>query len=114
MTEVSIAKAKTHFDELVMRAAKGEHIVIRQRDRAIAALISATDLGRLEQLAHDSRQAALDLGQHAELLKQIEAGKLHPVMAAFGLWRDETELADLTEQIYASRKLQPPRAEVHL
>ncbi len=112
MTSITIARAKSHFDELIGRAARGERIVIRRRDRAVAALISATELEHLEQLSHIARQSARALGQRAELLEQIEAGKLHPAMAAFGLWRDENELDDLAERIYANRKNQTARAEV--
>lgn len=112
MTNISIARAKSHFDELVGRVAAGERIVIRQRNRAVAVLISATELERLEQLSRTVRQSARALGQRAELLDQIERGKLHPAMAAFGLWRDESEPGNLTEQIYANRKNQAARAEV--
>ncbi len=112
MTEVSIARARSHFDELVARAARGEHIIIRERDRAMAALISMADLERLEHLARVTWQTARALGQNPELLQKIEGGKLHPAMAAFGLWQDEPELNDLTEQIYANRRQQPGRPEV--
>jgi hypothetical protein len=40
------------------------------------------------------------LGQSAELMKQIEEEKIHPTMAAFGLWRDEPDLAMLDDEIY--------------
>lgn len=112
MTSISIARAKSHFDELVGRAAAGERIVIRRRDRAVAALISIAELEQLEQRSRIARQSARALGQRAELLEQIEVGKLHPAMAAFGLWRDEPQLDNLTEQIYANRKNQGTRAEV--
>ena len=51
MTEVSVIRARSHFDELVARAAKGEHIIIREHDQAMAALVSMADLERLEHLA---------------------------------------------------------------
>ncbi|MBI5651379.1 MAG: type II toxin-antitoxin system Phd/YefM family antitoxin [Chloroflexi bacterium] len=112
MTSISIARAKTHLDALVGRVAAGERIMIRQRNRAVAVLISASELERLEHLDRTVRQSARALGQRAELLEQIQAGKIHPAMAAFGLWRDEPELENLTEQIYTNRKNQGARAEV--
>ena len=45
---------------------------------------------RISQVAH--RLARL-LGKDADLLKQVEAKEVHPVMAAYGLWRGEPELA---------------------
>lgn len=112
MSQVSVAQAKNHFDELLARVAAGERIIIRRRDRSVAVLLSATDLRRLEQLSRAARQSARVLGQRASLLKQIEAGKLHPAMAAFGLWRDEDALDHLAEEIYANRQNQTARAEV--
>ncbi len=50
--------------------------------------------------------AALALGQSAELMRGIEAGNIHPAMAAFGLWSDETELETLSDEIYANRRRQ--------
>lgn len=38
----------------------------------------------------------------------------HPVMAAFGLWRDAEDLDQLTEQIYANRKAQSARSDIEL
>lgn len=112
MSEISVASAKSHFDELVVRAAAGERIVIRRRDHAVAVLISIAELERLEQRARAARQSALALGQRPSVLKQIEAGKLHPAMAAFGLWRDENALDHLTEEIDANRQNQTARAKV--
>jgi prevent-host-death family protein len=112
MTQVSVAQAKNHLDELLARVAAGERIVIRRRDRPVAVLMNAAELKRLEQLSRAARQSALALGQRPSLLKQIEAGKLHPAMAAFGLWRDENTLDNLAEEIYANRQRQTARAEV--
>lgn len=112
MTQVSVAQAKSHLDELLSRVALGERIVIRRRDRPVAVLMSTAELERLEQLSRAGRQSALALGQRPSLLKQIEAGKLHPAMAAFGLWRSESDLDGLTERIYDNRKKQTARAEV--
>lgn len=112
MTQVSVTQAKNHFDELLARVAAGERIVIRQRARSIAVLLNAADLARLEQLSRVARQSARALGQRASLLKQIEQGKLHPAMAAFGLWRAEKTLAHLAEEIYTNRQNQSARAAV--
>jgi len=112
MSHVSVAQAKNHFDELLARVAAGERVVIRRRDRSVAVLLSAAELKRLERLSHTARQSAMVLGQRPSLLKQIEAGKLHPAMAAFGLWRAENALDHLTEEIYANRQNQTARAEI--
>ena len=47
---------------------------------------------------------ALALGQDANLLEQIKCGEVHPVMAAFGLWRDDPSLDNITEEIYQRRR----------
>jgi prevent-host-death family protein len=112
MTQVSVAQARNHLDELLARVAAGERVVIRRRDRSVAVLLSAAELKRLERLSHTARQSAMVLGQRPSLLKQIEAGKLHPAMAAFGLWRAENALDHLTEEIYANRQNQTARAEI--
>ena len=49
------------------------------------------------------------LSRDAKLLEQIEAGEIHPIMAAFGLWQDETDLASLADEIEANRHNQPSR-----
>lgn len=112
MTQISVAQARNRWNELLTRVAAGERIIIRQRGRPIAVLMNADELKRLEQLSRAARQAALALGQHPRILQQVEAGKLHPAMAAFGLWRDETEFDELSAQIYANRKKQILRPEV--
>ncbi|MCL4490062.1 MAG: type II toxin-antitoxin system prevent-host-death family antitoxin [Chloroflexi bacterium] len=109
MTKVTLAKAKSNLDELLARAAAGERIIIQKRDRELAALVSVAELERLEQLSRSPYSSARSLGQQEKLLNQIEAGQLHPAMAAFGLWQDEDELDDLTEQVYAN---QAPRAQL--
>ena len=48
---------------------------------------------------------ALALGQDANLLEQIKCGEVHPVMAAFGLWRDDPSLENITEKIYRWRQV---------
>jgi prevent-host-death family protein len=110
MESISIGEARSRFSELVSRIASGERFVIRRRERPVAALISVAELERLERRSRAAERLALALGQNAELLEQIEAGEAHPAMAAFGLWRDETDLAGLADEIYENRRLQPRRA----
>lgn len=38
----------------------------------------------------------------------------HPIMAAFGLWKDEADLDDLVDRIYANRRQQVSRSQVSL
>ena len=112
MRTFSTTEAKIRFAELVKRAAKGERIVIHRHERPVAALISAAELGRIERSSKKVREVARNLGQDEGLLKRIKLGKAHPAMAAFGMWRNETEFENLTEQIYANRKRQFSRAKV--
>jgi hypothetical protein len=78
----------------------------------VAVLIGASELERLERLAKATDQLALALGQDPELLKKVAAGEAHPVMAAFGLWRNEEDLSTLTDEIFANRRRQGSRDEV--
>lgn len=91
METINGAEAKSRFSELISRAATGERFIIRRRERPVAALIGVTELERLERTSHAARKLALALGQDEVILEKVERGELHPVMAAFGLWRDETE-----------------------
>ena len=38
----------------------------------------------------------------------------HPIMLAFGLWKDETDLDDLVDRIYANRRQQVSRSQIPL
>jgi antitoxin (DNA-binding transcriptional repressor) of toxin-antitoxin stability system len=76
---ISVGETKRRFSELISRATAGERFLIRRRDRSVAILIGSTELERM------ARRLALVLGQDAALLEQIEAGKAHPAMAAYGL-----------------------------
>jgi prevent-host-death family protein len=114
MNTINVGDAKSRFSELISRAAAGERFLIRRRERPVAVLISATELERLERRSQAANQLALSLGQSAELMKQIDEEKIHPAMAAFGLWRDETELTTLGDDIYSNRQRQAGRAEVEL
>ena len=114
MKIISVAEAKSRFSDLISRAAAGERFLIQRRKRPMAVLISAAEWERLERASQAARQLALALGQNEALLSQIAAGEAHPAMAAFGLWRDEEDLATLAEEINANRERQGSRAEVTL
>jgi len=114
MKAVSATEAKIKFAALLKRVAKGERIIIRQRERTVAALISAVELSQLENTAQRARESARGFGQNPDLLKKIEQGKIHPIMTAYGLWKDAPEFFSLTEQIYLNRIRQLSRAEVAL
>ena len=103
---LNIAEVKSRFSELVSRVAGGERITIRRRERPLAVLISAVDLERLERRARMGQRLALALGQDPQLLELIEQGELHPVMAAYGLWKDEEDLATLADEIAINRQAQ--------
>lgn len=104
METINISEVKSRFSEFLSRAAGGERFIIVRRARPVAALISAGELERLERSAEITRRLAQTLGQSAKLLKGIEAGKVHPAMAAFGLWKDEQDLEDLEAQIIKNRR----------
>ncbi len=114
METISVGEAKGRFSELISRAGAGERFLIQRRERPVAVLISAAELERLERSARVGSRLALALGQDPALIEQIQAGKVHPAMAAFGLWREEEDLATLTEEILANRSRQTPRDEVAL
>jgi prevent-host-death family protein len=110
MTDISISEAKSRFSELVSRVVGGERFLIQRRQRPLAALISIDELERMERSGQAARRLAQALGQRAEILDQIEAGKAHPAMAAFGLWRDEEDLDDIASEITESRRQQTDRS----
>ncbi|MGQ9682252.1 MAG: type II toxin-antitoxin system Phd/YefM family antitoxin [Anaerolineae bacterium] len=112
METISIGDAKSRFSELVSRAMAGERFVVQRRNRPVAALIGSAELDRLERLSEIARRLAEILGQDAELLKQVEAERIHPAMAAYGLWRDEQDLASLAEEIAENRGRQGARGQV--
>lgn len=114
MEDVSVGEANSRFSELISRATAGERFLIRRRDRPVAILIGSTELERLERMSRMAHRLALVLGQDASLLEQVEAGKTHPAMAAYGLWRDESDLADLVDEIYTRRQKGTDRPEIAL
>jgi prevent-host-death family protein len=114
METVKVAEAKSRFSELISRAAAGERFIIQRREHPVAALIGAAELERLERASRAARKLALALGQDEAILEKVERHELHPAMAAFGLWRDETDLADLGEEIAAERLEPPTRPKIDL
>ena len=114
MEKINVAEAKSRFSELISRAASGERFIIQRRERPVAALIGATELERLERTSRAARRLALALGQDEAILEKIDQRELHPAMAAFGLWRDETDLAALAEEIESERIKPPARPSLEL
>ena len=114
MEKINVAEAKSRFSELISRAATGERFIIQRRERPVAALIGTTELERLERTSRAAHRLALALGQGEAILDKIERHELHPVMAAYGLWHDESDLADLADEIVAERLKPPFRPNIDL
>jgi len=114
MDTVNVADAKSRFSELISRAATGERFIIKRRERPIAALIGTSELERLERTSRAARRLALALGQGEAILDKIELRELHPAMAAFGLWREEPDLAVLVDEIASERLRQNNRPDINL
>jgi len=66
---------------------------------------SITDKGKSHPYKNVCR-LALAMGQDPELVRKIKAKKLHPAMAAFGLWKNEPNLAALAKRIQEDRYLE--------
>lgn len=103
MEIINVAEAKSRFSELISRAASGERFIIQRRQRPVAVIISTAELERLERTSLAARRLALALGQTEVVLAKIERHELHPAMAAYGLWQDESDLADLADEIVSER-----------
>jgi len=114
METINVAEAKSRFSELISRAATGERFIIQRRERPLAALIGAVELERLERTSRAARKLALALGQEEAILEKVERREIHPAMAAFGLWRNETDLAALADEIAAERLKPPSRPDLDL
>ena len=114
MEKLNMSEAKSHFSEFISRAASGERFVIFRRERPLAAIIGAGELARLERSAEIARRLAQTLGQSPILLENITAGEVHPAMAAYGLWKDEDDLADLPERLTKDRQRPSSRPKVEL
>jgi prevent-host-death family protein len=114
METVNVAEAKSRFSELISRAASGERFIIQRRERPVAALIGTAELERLQRTSRAARQLALALGQNAAILEKVERRELHPAMAAFGLWQEESDLAALADEIAEERLSVPTRPKLDL
>jgi prevent-host-death family protein len=114
MENINMSDAKSHFSEFLSRAAGGERFVILRRERPLAAIIGAGELARLERSAEIARRLAQTLGQSRKLLESIEAGDVHPAMAAYGLWQDEDDLVELEETVKKNRIRPSSRPKVDL
>jgi prevent-host-death family protein len=114
METINVAEAKSRFSELISRAASGERFIIQRRERPVAALVGAGELERLERTSRAARRLAAALGQGEDVLDKIERGELHPVMAAFGLWRDDPDLEDLAGEISSERRKPSDRPSLDL
>jgi prevent-host-death family protein len=109
MTDLNIVEAKSRFSEVLARAAAGERFVIHRRSRPLAVLVSSAEWERMARTAALGQHLAQALGQTPEILDEIAAGTTHPIMAAFGLWQNEEDLADLASEIERNRQNQPLR-----
>jgi prevent-host-death family protein len=114
MEKINIADAKSRFSELLSRASAGERFIIQRREKPLAALISIEALDQMERASQTGRRIAQALGQSAELLEKIEAGKVHPAMAAFGLWKDDPDFESMNATILSNRQRSSERQEVDL
>jgi prevent-host-death family protein len=114
MEKISMSEAKSRFSEFISRASSGERFVILRRESPLAAIIGAGELARLERSAEIVRHLAQTLGQSKHLLESIETGKVHPAMAAYGLWKDEEDLADLEEIVKKDRRRPSSRPKIDL
>ncbi len=114
MENINMSDAKSRFSEFVSRAASGERFVILRRARPLAAIIGARELARLERSAEIARRLAQTLGQSPALLESIEAGQTHPAMAAYGLWKNEDDLAALEETVKEARQRPASRPGIEL
>lgn len=112
MEKINIAEAKSRFSELISRTASGERFIIHRRERPMAVLIATEELERLERSARAAHRLALALGQDESILEKVEKRQLHPSMAAFGLWKDAPELAELAEEISEDRLQSPSRPQI--
>jgi antitoxin (DNA-binding transcriptional repressor) of toxin-antitoxin stability system len=114
MEAINSADAKSRFSELISRTAAGERFLIKRRERKVAVLINPDELERLERASYAARRLAVALGQDKELLEKVEKQAIHPIMAAFGLWKDEADLADLAEEIDSEREANLSRPTIDL
>ncbi len=114
METINVSEAKSRFSELISRASAGERFLIQRRERGVAVLINPAELERLERSARAARRLAFALGQDGAILEQVKRRKLHPAMAAYGLWRDDPDLLSLADDIETERQSPLIRPDVEL
>jgi hypothetical protein len=68
----------------------------------------------LKRATKRTLRLARALGQSEEILRQIEEGNAHPIMAAYGLWPDDGEIDDLGGGIARGRNRASSRPEIRL
>ena len=104
--EVTITEAQTRLAELINRAMQGESVIIQAAGGARVALVNKTT-----QPAETPVQRAVrvgrEMGQSEDILRRIEAGELHPIMAMYGLGGEEWD--QIGQEIYANRERQGSR-----
>ncbi len=80
---VTAAHAKTHLAACLRAVERGEHVLITRYGKAVAALVAAQDLERIERL----RAAGPDAGLGGLLRR----------------WEDGAEIVDALDEIVADR-----------
>mgnify|MGYP000876415445 CR=1 FL=1 len=114
METIKIGEVRNRFSELITRVIAGERVMIQRREKPVAVLISTGELERLERASRAAHRMALAMGQDPELLEKIETKAAHPAMAAFGLWKDEPDLATLAQEIQEERQKTSSRPDISL
>jgi prevent-host-death family protein len=71
---LSVTEARREFCHLVSKASRGERYLVGRKGKPVAALISAAELSRLEDLA---QQAATTRAQRQATLERIAAWQAH-------------------------------------
>ncbi len=84
---VSVADAKARFAEFVRRAETGEVVVLSRHGKPVAALVSSSDVDRLERLR--------------------AAGPAKGLVSVAGGWKGSDELVDLVGGRKRSRPRKP-------
>ncbi len=114
IVNISVGAAKAKFSELISRAAAGERFVIRRRDKPVAAIIGTDDLERLAGRQRTAAVIAKKLGHKPGLVRDIENGKVHPLMALYGVWESQPEWDGIVKDIYRNRRRKSTRPAVNL
>ena len=114
IVNISVGDAKAKFSELISRAAAGERFVIRRRDKPVAAIIGTDDLERLDGRQKAAAAIARKLGHKTSVIRDIELGKVHPLLALYGTWENQPEWDEIAKLIYRNRRRKSKRPVVEL